>query len=194
MGTRHLTMVIEKKKPVVAQYGQWDGYPSGQGITILEFLRNTNLETFKEKLKKVRFMNEDDDKKLKEFHESIGSKDGWVNMEQAAKVNEKYPYLSRDNGSDILNMIFKSYDQEILIGDSSDFAGDSLFCEWGYVVDLDKNVLEVYKGFNKRKLGKTQRFAKLEGREGYEPIRCIKKYKLSELPSEDNFVAELEKE
>lgn len=44
MGTRNLTVVIKKAKPVVAQYGQWDGYPSGQGATVLNFLKSRNNE------------------------------------------------------------------------------------------------------------------------------------------------------
>jgi len=32
MGTRHLSMAYNKGGEVkVAQYGQWDGYPEGQG-------------------------------------------------------------------------------------------------------------------------------------------------------------------
>jgi len=38
MGTRNLTMVISDGKTKIAQYGQWDGYPSGQGADILAFL------------------------------------------------------------------------------------------------------------------------------------------------------------
>ena len=37
MGTRNLTCVVLDGKYVVSSYGQWDGYPSGQGKTILNF-------------------------------------------------------------------------------------------------------------------------------------------------------------
>ena len=57
MGTRNLISVIENKKPVIAQYGQWDGYPSGQGVDILEFLKSEFFEKLKGNLPKVRFLD-----------------------------------------------------------------------------------------------------------------------------------------
>lgn len=34
MGTRHLIKVKYKGEIKVSQYGQWDGYPDGQGLDI----------------------------------------------------------------------------------------------------------------------------------------------------------------
>jgi hypothetical protein len=39
MGTRNLTAVYFKGEFRIAQYGQWDGYISGSGWGILEFLK-----------------------------------------------------------------------------------------------------------------------------------------------------------
>lgn len=65
MGTRHLTLVQHNNEMKVAQYGQWDGYPKGQGKTVLEFLHKANMDKFKKQLAKVRFTtNVEKDKKI----------------------------------------------------------------------------------------------------------------------------------
>jgi hypothetical protein len=197
MGTRHLTMVVSGGKTRIAQYGQWDGYPSGQGYTVLDFLRKRkgNFKKFKQKLENCRFLNDEDEKKKEKFMKSIGSKDGWMNEDQAEKYHKEYPYMSRDNGAEILNMVLKSKG-EVLLRDSTDFAADSLFCEWAYVIDLDKNVLECYGGFNETNEPTSDRFKSLkpESDSKYGVITLTKVYDLDKLPTKRQFVKEIEKE
>lgn len=40
MGTRNTLKVLYNGKTVISQYGQWDGYPTGQGARILRVLRD----------------------------------------------------------------------------------------------------------------------------------------------------------
>jgi len=170
MGTRNLTMVISGGKTKIAQYGQWDGYPAGQGATILDFLKNNNLNFFKEKLQKTRFQNKKDENELQNFLVSIGSDRGWMNSEQAELYHKKYPLLTRDNGANILNLINDSDLPEYVIVDSSDFVTDGLFCEWWYKVDLDNMILEVYDG-------------------DADPLGS---YNINNLPDENVFIKEME--
>lgn len=202
MGTRNLTMVISNGETKVAQYGQWDGYPEGQGVTALNFLESYDLNEFKEKLKSVKFINGNKEKEIQSWLKSIGCKDGWMNCEQSDLYQKKYPLLTRDNGANILELIMESKDEgNLWVNDSTEFAADSLFCEWAYVIDLDKNVFEVYEGFNKTPLTINDRFyyltpesekenerKKSYGGESYYPIRIIKSYDLDNLPTETEFI------
>jgi hypothetical protein len=208
MGTRNLTMVISNGETKVAQYGQWDGYPSGNGVIVLDFLHSTNLDEFKKKLNKVIFVNGNKEKEIQNWLKSIGCENGWMNGDQSKLYQEKYPYLTRDNGARILEMIRDGEEDEIWITDSTDFAGDSLFCEWAYLIDLDNNKLEVYEGFNKEPLTIEDRFfylmqeAQSENKDRaehgidseYYPIKMIKSYDLNYLPLEDEFLNDLTKQ
>lgn len=185
MGTRNLTMVIYKGETKVAQYGQWDGYPSGQGSTALEFLLNNDLNKFKQKLDLCNFIDKSPrkQKEMENFLKKIGSENGWMNGEQAEKYHKKYPYLTRDNGAKILDLINDhKTEKTIWLNNSEEFAADSLFCEWAYVIDFDKNTFEVYEGFNKTPLTKEDRFFYLKGENDYEPVKMLKAYDLNNLP------------
>lgn len=193
MGTRNLTAVFYKGEYRIAQYGQWNGYPSGQGKTVLEFLKKMKPRIFKAKLLKVQEATHEEVTALYRQCGSDGS--GWVSMDVADRFNKLAPQLSRNAGATILEHVQNSPDG-LLIVKNLDFAADSLFCEWAYVVDLDKSVLEVYRGFitSDVAIDPEERFAfladKAEGK--YRPIKLIKTYDLKNLPDENTFVSELE--
>ena len=186
MGTRHLTMVVLDGVTRVAQYGQWDGYPKEQGNTILDFLSRMDRPLFEQKLRAARFITpEEHDAAWK----ATGATGEWATQEQAAKFHAQYPAQSRDHGAEILHLVCQSPDG-IVLADSSSFAGDSLFCEYAYVIDLDKNVLEMYRGFNKNKDADTGRFKdcgfepyKAAGGELYYAVELAKTYPLDALPT-----------
>jgi hypothetical protein len=124
MGTRGLTKVIKNDKVVVAQYGQWDHYPSGQGLTALRFLRD---EANVDKLDKgLYWLYEVDDASVEETLNRTGD-----NFATA------YPSLIRDTGAEILELIANAKGAlPILL--NTDFEEDELFCEGVFTVDLDK--------------------------------------------------------
>lgn len=190
MGTRNLTMVISEGKTKIAQYGQWDGYPDGQGAKALHFLLSCDFNKFKEKLSLCRFIENGSrkEKEIENFFEKIGSVNGGLTMEQSKKYHKKYPFLTRDNGATILELIYESDDELKWLYNSTDFAADSLFCEWAYVIDFDKNTFEVYEGFNSTPLTENDRFHHLTGENDYQPIKMVKMYDLYNLPSVPEFI------
>lgn len=191
MGTRNLTIVHKNGEYKVAQYGQWDGYPEGLGVILLNFLKNVNMDSFRNAIDNVSFYTkeelEDIDKYIDDMRKDIPNYE-WQRY---------FPHLSRDCGGDILNrIVFKGVDK---VKNSIDFAADSLFCEWAYVIDLDINKFEVYKGFNHEELNSDERFYFLEDKrdkenivgKDYHPIKFVKSYDLNNLPDENIFIAEL---
>ena len=182
MGTRNLIMVVSDGDMKVAQYCQWDGYFKGQGKTVVNFIQNEmNLEKFKKDVNSCRFMTDVEQKmKVSEFSAS-----GWMNMDQSNRFNEKYPEMSRDTGAGILSLIQEKGGLELT--DSSNFANDSIFCEYAYLLDLDHKQLEVYRGFNKEPLEQNQRFFHLKGQKSpnstdhFYPIKMIKTFPFQDL-------------
>ena len=197
MGTRHLIAVQYNGEYKIAQYGQWDGYPSAQGVEVLKFISNNDyLEKLKSKLPNVRFI---DDEKDKDFIESYNkSAPEYPNNLDSRTPEQKMwyeSYMSRNLGFRILENIANSQDKEILLNNRITFAADSLFCEYAYVVDLDSETFEIYRGFQKSPPAQGERFANLEVDKGseYFQVTLVKKYDLSNLPTREQFLDDLTK-
>jgi hypothetical protein len=145
MGTRHHIKIKENKEFKLVQYGQWDGYPNGQGLDILKFLSNKdNVSKLKESIKKLRFL--DSKGKDKEFAENFdkNSEKGELTEEESFWFNN---FVSRDVGSKILGNIINSEDKEILVikDDGEDW------CEGFFTIDLDEMTYQVkYHEHNKK--------------------------------------------
>lgn len=170
MGTRHLIEVVSNNETKVAQYGQWDGYPSGQGVDILTFLRVHRIDMFKKAVDNCVFI---DDARIRQYcidaGDSPDNKSGFIDFRVAENFKRMHPALSRDAGADVLNIIIDNNGVELL--DSRNFAEDTTFCEFAYVINLDENKLYCYE------CGKTKKF--------YE---CS----ILELPTKEEFLAAYE--
>jgi len=217
MGTRNLTCVVSDGEFKVAQYCQWDGYPSGQGATVLSFLKGEpvddvearypsnveksrfgleglvfDLEQFRENVRGCYKIDEEDLYKiwLDEFGVDLKASNGMVNMEDSDRFAAKYPWLNRDLGGYILPYIQGNGPLPLQV--DVEFAGDSLFCEYCYVVDLDTERFEFYQGFQKKSNNDrfAQYFMKPEHRnETYYSVALAGSWSLDDLPT----VEDLEK-
>lgn len=185
MGTRNLTAVFIDGEYKVAQYGQWDGYPDGQGAVAYRFAKqlvNDNFkDVFRDKVRAARFISAD------EFDERYSKQ-----LVTDKEFYLKYPEFTRDTGSSILNVVFEKPEGISLVNEI-DFAADSLFCEWAWVIDLDANTFEAFKGFNREPLTSEDRFYFLKDKEdtsddysdekgSYHGVKLVKKWDLDRLP------------
>lgn len=213
MGTRNLTCVKIDGDYKVAQYGQWDGYPSGAGTDILRLLQNLvlldKLDELRSRVRKLRWATEEE---VQAAWKKCGADDsGSVSLDVSKHFSEKFPEWHRDTGCEILQLILgmpivkKRWDgntwQTIetfgnpvsAVQNSLEFAADGLFCEWAYVIDLDSNELRVFEGFQKGEcMGE---FADMTpANETYKPVSLVATFALDALPTEEEFLNQLEPE
>ena len=180
MGTRNLTVVYMDGEYRVAQYGQWDGYPEGQGLVCLRFLENDFVEhKFRTNLRKLKMVETDEERKALD----ILYKDKWPNE------------FSRDTGAKILKMIQDGNVESGFLINNISFAsqGD---CEWAWVLDLDKRTFGGYEGWNKTPLTQNDRFFFLGNYQDgdYCGVKLVQSWDLDDLPTEDEFLEAFNKD
>lgn len=135
MGTRNITLVKSKGKIKVAQYGQWDGYPTGQGQTIADFLNSdVDLEDFAKKVDALEEFTAEERNGIVNGNEQyfIGADQDWT---------KEYPQLNRDVGAGILELIANGTVKKVELDEK--FREDGLFCEYWYEIDLDNKTVQM---------------------------------------------------
>lgn len=153
MGTRNLTMVRLNGELKLAQYGQWDGYPTGQGVTVAEFVQaylrhKTTRAEFTAKVAALRYgtkaelatMQKHWDAAEKECMDRA-AKDGYI----PKYMLERFAPFNRDTGANILKMVNDGLQLDF-VQDNSEFLKDGLFCEFAYCIDLDAGAVDVHCG------------------------------------------------
>ena len=118
MTTRSLTAVRINGEYKIAQFGNYDGYPTGQGLYALKFLtKEMKKEKFIKKLSQLRFANEDEEDAVYQKHFEF-------------------------DGANILKHIQNGNDKVVV--NNIEFAQDTILCQWGYLIDFDTNTFEIY--------------------------------------------------
>jgi hypothetical protein len=129
MGTRHIIQVIDNTGELrVAQYGQWDGYPSGQGVRTLFYLTHHRNE-IETGLQRVRWATEAE---LDPIYAKYPQAD-YIGTEDQKTFDLLYPNLIRDTGADILLVVAYSIG-EVPLWNNADFIGDGS-CEGVYTLN-----------------------------------------------------------
>jgi hypothetical protein len=202
MGTRHLITIVKDGEFKLAQYGQWDGYPSGQGAIILKFLAEGDVGALKRNVDKLYFAGQEDLVALRETFAGIPRGQDWIDEDQSQKLKENLPTLHRDTGAEILNLIatgeansfYDVVDSDIRIPTVNriEFAG-GWDCEWVYAVDLDNDTFEVYEagiGGETRPNRFTDAIKKAYENDEEEPcfVNLVGSYKFDALPTLQEFL------
>lgn len=184
MGTRGITgFVVDDEEKI--GYQQYDSYPDGVGLTVLQFLRDVDHDWMLEAARNLSVVSQDIDEvtpedieRLRPFADTLVS---------TGQPTEWYVLLRRTQGDPGAML------EAGVVENSAEFASDSLFCEWGYIIDLDEGVLEVYKGFQQEPHAKGRFHDRFHSpshrRDSYQPIKLVASWPLNDLPSDEEFIA-----
>jgi hypothetical protein len=139
MGTRGLYGIIVGEEQKLT-YNHFDSYPSGLGADLLEFIKRNDSDQLFEDAVALEVIDGETPPTAaqKERARSVGTVDTDVSEQSE---NDWYCLLRGAQGD-----LRKTLDVGVMV-DGANFANDSLFCEWGYVIDLDNRIFEVYRGF-----------------------------------------------
>ena len=157
MGTRNVTIVKLDNKVVATKYCQWDGYPTGQGVELLEFVKNDlDLRKIKKSFRNLNIISEDEAEVIFDKYLDVVNKVGFDYDKRRKVQHEMVPTLTRDTGgADFLRFLQEK--PELPLTDHKgnlDYAtgkGEMSFgCEYCYELDLDKKTVRIYDGHYKR--------------------------------------------
>ncbi len=137
MGTRGAFGVIIGETEKIG-YNQYDSYPGGLGLENLQVLRKADMEQFRRLAEAAQVVDES----RKPTEEEVLALREFTNVKVADQSLDDWYCLTRETHGSIAFMLDCGF-----ILDNHEFPLDSLFCEWAYIVDLDRNVFEVYEGF-----------------------------------------------
>ena len=137
MGTRGFIGFVINGQEKIA-YNHWDSYPRGLGVDVLSFLLNSDPDVIRQQAANLRVVAPDSSPTDEDVEKLRGYSDTSVS---SGDIKEWYVLLRRTQGNPALML------EAGVIEDAAEFPLDSLFAEWGYVIDFDANMFEVYKGF-----------------------------------------------
>lgn len=198
MGTRGFVGFVADEKETYI-YNHFDSYPSGLGLDVLEFVRTVNTwdvpdpwAVVKSQASRLKHIDES----VPPTEEDIRALAPWTNLSVSERSTSDWYCLTRETQGNIGAILSSGY-----ATNDPTFPYDSLFCEWGYLLDLDRGVLEVYQGFQDtpHSAGRFAQRAALslevtgtpEGRAGYSPVALVAEFHLTTPPA-DRFMVALE--
>jgi hypothetical protein len=121
-------------------YNHYDSYPSGLGEAVRKFVADHDIEELNKIFDRIILVNGS-----KPTPEQITECEQYTNLSVSERsTNDWYCLLHDAQGNPEVYAYGLKY-----MEDSASFLKNSLFCEWGYVINLATNRLEIYVGFQK---------------------------------------------
>jgi hypothetical protein len=183
MGTRGTFGVVAGGEEKFG-YNQYDSYPDGHGVENLRWLRGVVEAGTEDAVRQQAIDAVLVDESAQPTEQDIQKLASVTDLRVSEQSTDDWYCLTRETHGSIEKMLDCGF-----ILDMRDFGFDSLFCEWGYVVDFDRRQFEVYKGYHKGKATKGRWLdGEVDSNNGYGPIQLAALYSFDDLPTDANFL------
>ncbi|KAH7231302.1 uncharacterized protein BKA55DRAFT_465773, partial [Fusarium redolens] len=165
MGASSRIFIRHKEVFVLGQYCSYDGDIEGQGLYLLNFLRSDrNIRQLKKGLEHTEYITDDDalnwkwklDQKLCKDEDL---RNAWLSFQSEVgdslprEIQEFHPSVHPCTGASILKLISGATNKQKVLLVKELYSIGCFYDEWTYVVDLDKERLEVYRNLEEKKPG-----------------------------------------
>lgn len=162
---------IRKEGQDKLTYNHYDSYPEWLGQQVYDFIHSTSIEEMHEIFDRIVLVKESSDP----TEEQIEMCKKYTNLSVSGRSFKDWYCLLRDTQGNL--EVYK--DGLKYMVDSQNFIKDSLFCEYGYIINLDDNTFEVYEGF--QEVPNNNRYA-CDPNRGYYNCRLLIAYPLNNIP------------
>lgn len=156
-------------------YNHFDSYPQALGIDLINQFLKMDINDIKLKLENINVVSE---------HSAPT-----IEHRQLASKNHLIQYIGNSPGEDYYSL-FRNMQGDILTAlrlgiwiENKSFIKNSLSCEYAYIFNLDDNVFEFYKGFQKQRHN-SGRYAQSMPQDGYYACALESSIPFNELSTE----------
>lgn len=155
MGTRGM-IGFQIDGNVVGAYNHFDSYPEFTGRKVAEAVAQitdpTRLNSYIDRARNVRKVDDRDKPTAEDIEQA--RKLNLIDTEVSGQTVDEYYVILRGAQGDL-----KMYLDLGVIPEASDFGKDSLFCEFAYIYNFDRNVIECFIGGTQDPWKQDDRFA-----------------------------------
>ncbi|MEU9333184.1 hypothetical protein AB0D49_08460 [Streptomyces sp. NPDC048290] len=164
-------------------YVHHDAYPSGLGADALAWARGvTDWDTVRKQAAELVHIDADVRPTPEQYTALAQYADPTVGAKDKPEPEEEWYRLLRRTLGDPAASLAGGH-----AAHNPDWPGDSLWCEWGYLIDCDERRFEVYAGL--QTAPRAGRFAgrATNPRSGYHAVKLLVSWPLDGLPDDDEF-------
>lgn len=158
-------------------YNHSSSYPEWLGNNIVSFIRSMPYEKMVKAARKIILVAEDSKPTFNQIEECKR----YANLVVSEQSYEDWYCLLR-NAQGNLSAYLNGLRYMI---DNRDFLADSSFCIWAYIVNLDEEVFEVYRGYQKKHdENPRNRYRDLQRYNKFYPVKLVAEFPLNDIPDD----------